>query len=333
MQKILKFKPIYKNKIWGGRKLETILGRKIPNGNIGESWELSDYGEDLSVIENGLLKGKTFREVYKTHTKEILGEVFNPEEKFPLLIKLLDAKDRLSVQVHPDDAYAVAKDPESSGKKEAWYILATDSDAEIVCGFREELNRELYADLISKNQAELSLQTIKTKSGDAYIINPGTVHAIGRGNLLLEVQQSSDSTYRVYDYGRLGDDGKQRKLHLEKALDVLNFKKSSLEEIVQPKNLDWIGGIRKLLVSNDKFRLELLEFSKELNLPSFSEEKVFLVVHVVSGQFEVDSENIKKGDTFLITAEGMRLGINVKPISNQVKLTTMSVGSDWIGRF
>ncbi len=330
MQPILKFKPIYKDKIWGGRKLETILGRKIPDGNIGESWEVSDYGEDLSVIENGILKGKTFREVYKSNTNEILGSVFKKEEDFPLLVKIIDAKEKLSVQVHPDDAYAEAKDPESSGKKEAWYILATDSGAEIVCGFSESLSKERYAQLITSNQAESCLQSVKAKSGDAFMINPGTVHAIGGGNLLLEVQQSSDSTYRVYDYGRLGDDGKPRKLHLEKALDVLNFKKSSGEEIIQPKNLDWENGTRKVLAANDKFRLEVLEFSSETNLPSHSKEKVFQIVHVVSGECEYSSEKFQRGDTFLITAQGMLQDIRFKPISGNVRFAVMGVGSDWV---
>jgi mannose-6-phosphate isomerase len=330
MQNILKFKPIYKDKIWGGRKLETILGRKIPPGSIGESWEVSDYGEDLSIIENGDLVGKTFREAYKSYTKEILGEVFKPEEDFPLLVKIIDAKDKLSVQVHPDDSYAEEKDPDSSGKKEAWFILAADPGAEIVCGFCESLDRERYAQMISKNQAESCLQSVKAKSGDAFMINPGTVHAIGGGNLLLEVQQSSDSTYRVYDYGRLGDDGKPRKLHLEKALDVLNFQKSRGEEIISPKKLDWAGGSRNLLAANDKFRLEILEFSQEISLPCPSVEKVFQVIHIFVGECEIDSEKFKTGDTLLITASGMLEDIRIKPISSSVKLVQMGVGSDWV---
>ncbi len=330
MQNILKFKPIYKDKIWGGRKLETILGRKIPDGNIGESWEVSDYGNDLSIIENGILKGKTFREVYKSHTKEILGDVFKNEEDFPLLVKIIDAKDKLSVQVHPDNAYAAAKDPESFGKKEAWFILATDPGAEIVCGFCESLNRERYAELIASNRAESCLQSVKAQAGDAFMINPGTVHAIGGGNLLLEVQQSSDSTYRVYDYGRLGDDGKPRKLHLEKALDVLNFKKSSGEEIIQPQSVTWQNGTRKVLAANDKFRLEVLEFSSETNLPCPSKEKVFQIVHVVSGECESSSEKFQTGDTFLIIAQGMLQDIKFKPISGSVRFAVMGVGSDWV---
>ena len=330
MQTILKFKPIYKDKIWGGRKLETILGRTIPEGNIGESWEVSDYGQDLSIIENGILKGKTFREVYKSHTQEILGDVFKSSEDFPLLVKIIDAKDKLSVQVHPDNEYAAKKDPESSGKKEAWFILATDPGAEIVCGFSESLTRERYAELIASNQAESCLQSVKAKLGDAFMINPGTVHAIGGGNLLLEVQQSSDSTYRVYDYGRLGDDGKPRKLHLEKALDVLNFKKSSGEEIIQPQNVGWENGTRKILAANDKFRLEVLEFGGETSIPCPSKEKVFQIVHVLFGECETNSERFQTGDTFLITAQGMKQDLIFKTISKEVRIAVMGVGTDWV---
>jgi mannose-6-phosphate isomerase len=197
-------------------------------------------------------------------------------------------------------------------------------------GFCESLSRERYAKLIASNRAESCLQSVKAKEGDAFMINPGTVHAIGEGNLLLEVQQSSDSTYRVYDYGRLGDDGKPRTLHLEKALDVLNFKKSSGEEIIKPQSISWESGVRKVLAANDKFRLELLEFSKEISIPPSSKEKVFQIVYVISGECEIDSEKLKTGNTFLITAQGVKEDIRIKPISGNLQLAVMGVGSDWV---
>ena len=157
-----------------------------------------------------------------------------------------------------------------------------------------------------------------------------SVHAIGGGNLLLEVQQSSDSTYRVYDYGRLGDDGKPRKLHLEKALDVLNFKKSSGEEIIQPQNVGWENGTRKILAANDKFRLEVLEFGGETSIPCPSKEKVFQIVHVLFGECETNSERFQTGDTFLITAQGMKQDLIFKTISKEVRIAVMGVGTDWV---
>jgi mannose-6-phosphate isomerase len=327
MQAIIKFEPIYKSKIWGGRKLETKLGRKIPDGNIGESWEISDYGNDCSKISNGELKGKIFRESYQKYRKEILGEMFQTNESFPLLIKIIDAKEKLSVQVHPDDKYALEKDPDSSGKKESWFILDSDENSEIVCGFSENLDRELYKKLIEENKADIQLQKFISKPNDSFIINPGTVHAIGGGNLLLEVQQSSDSTYRVYDYGRL-ENGKLRELHLNKALDVLNFKKSDGEELIKPKSVDWIFGKREIHITNDKFHLETLEFSKEVLVPKICSKNVFKVIHVLDGNFKIDSEIFSKGETFLITASSAE--IHLSPNSNSVHLALMTVGRDWL---
>ena len=203
------------------------MNRTLPEGNIGESWEVSDYGEDLSIIENGELQGKSFRECYKKYPKEILGDFFNKDDCFPLLVKIIDASKNLSIQVHPDDAYTLKFDPENSGKKEAWIILQSDPDSTIVCGFSRTTNRIEYEKMVIEKKAEEVLQKIKSKREDAFLINPGTIHGIGGGNLILEIQQSSDSTYRVYDYGRLEKDGSPRKLHLEKALDVLNFQKST----------------------------------------------------------------------------------------------------------
>lgn len=329
MQNIIKFEPIYKDKIWGGRKLETKLGRKIPDGNIGESWEISDYGSDQSVISNGEFKGKTFREVYQNKPKEILGEMFKENESFPLLIKIIDAKEKLSVQVHPDDKYALEKDPESSGKKESWFILDTDIGAEIVCGFSEDLTREKYHKLIEENKADVPLQKFLAKANDSFIINPGTVHAIGGGNLLLEVQQSSDSTYRVYDYGRLGDDGKPRKLHIEKSLDVLNFKKSLGQEFIKPISKNWEFGKREIHITNDKFHLEILEFSNIAKLPKLTDKKIFKAIHVLDGNFKIAEENFSKGETFLIPANAIEQ--ELIPNSQEVKLALMTVGLDWFG--
>ncbi|MCE9501478.1 MAG: class I mannose-6-phosphate isomerase [Leptospira sp.] len=331
MQKILKFKPIYKEKIWGGSKLKTKLNRPVSSDRIGESWEISDYGNDLSIIENGIFAGKTLREAYTSHRKDILGEVFGQEESFPLLIKIIDAKEKLSVQVHPDDKYASEKDPESSGKKEAWLILESDPGADIVCGFSKDVQKEEYRNLILQNNAEEVLQKIRIKSGDAFLLNPGTIHAIGAGALILEIQQSSDSTYRVYDYGRPGDDGKPRQLHLEKALDVINFHKSGNEEKLIPKNLEWKFGERKLLTGNDKFRLEVLNFGEHCIVPSMYVEDVFQVINILDGECSFPAENIsfRKGDSFLITAFGMKEKIELKT-SFGARFALMGIGSDWI---
>ncbi|EQA38078.1 putative phosphomannose isomerase type I [Leptospira inadai serovar Lyme str. 10] len=326
MQKVLKFRPIYKEKVWGGRKLETVLGRNLPEGEIGESWEISDYGEDLSIIDAGPDSGRTFRTVYTSNTEEILGKPF-VGRTFPLLIKLIDAKEKLSVQVHPNDEYADKFDPQSSGKKEAWTVLQADSNSKLVCGFSKLTNREEFETLISENRAEEILNVIPVKELDSFLLNPGKIHAIGSGILLMEVQQSSDSTYRVYDYGR------PRELHLKKALDVLDYSGPDSGDKLSSQALTWKHGKRLLLTANDKFRMEILEIESpsEFILPSFSMEPVFHILMVLEGRCSIDGElELKKGDTVLITAAGIRAGVSARSLSSNLRLSWSGPGSDWI---
>ncbi len=328
MQDILKFKPIYKDKIWGGRKLEN-LGRVIPSGKIGESWEISDFGNDLSVIDNGELKGITLRECFKNYKKEIFGESFIEDESFPLLVKIIDAEDKLSVQVHPDDEFSKNHDPENKGKKEAWFILKANPSAEIVCGFSKDISAEEYRYLIENNKAEEPLFYRNIQSGDIFLIDPGTVHAIGPGCLILEVQQSSDSTYRVYDYGRLGNDGRPRELHLEKALRVLNFSKSDGREKLEPIHISSNFYNRYLLTSNDKFRMEKISFNNECIIPNMFKKPAFHIISVIHGEIKIDDFILTTGDTILVSAKG---------ILNQIKCSTkeksefalIGCGTNWL---
>lgn len=324
MQKVLKFEPIYKEKVWGGRKLETVLGRDLPAGEIGESWEISDYGSDLSIVTNGEFSGKTFRDVYKSDTASVLGKPFIGKE-FPLLIKLIDAKEKLSVQVHPDDAYAAEFDPESSGKKEAWTVLQADPGSKLVCGFSRGTDREEFAEFIKSNRVEEILNEVEVGALDSFLLNPGRIHAIGGGILLMEVQQSSDSTYRVYDYGR------PRELHLQKALDVLDYSPADPEDRLSLRKIQSQGFDRFLLTSNDKFRMEILESKsgQEFLLPGFSKEPVFHVLMILSGSCNVEGIDLKTGDTILVTAEGIRDGILCRPQSDLLRLAWSGPGTDW----
>jgi mannose-6-phosphate isomerase len=330
MQNVLYFKPIYKEKIWGGEKLRDYLNREIPKGKIGESWEVSDYGTDLSVIENGEWKGRTLRDVFKNEKTIAFGNHFENTNEFPLLVKIIDAEDKLSVQVHPDDKYALEKDPESSGKKEAWYVLESLPDAEIVCGFSRDLDRETYRKEITENHAENSLRRLKVKKGDSFLITPGTVHAIGAGTLILEVQQSSDSTYRVYDYGRLGDDGKPRPLHLDKALDVLNYKKSDNKELLKGETFAHALGERNILCVNDKFRFEKWTWDGEEVFPSMTSIHSFQIVHVTKGDLKLSGEfkTFRKGDSFLVTKSA--LDTEVRLNAKSAEFLMMGVGTDWV---
>jgi mannose-6-phosphate isomerase len=329
---ILKFEPIYKEKIWGGEKLRRELKRDTQIAKVGESWEISDYENDVSQISPHIeIANRSFRDFYQKHTNFALGTAFT-NQSFPLLIKIIDANDKLSVQVHPDDAYALAHDPSSSGKKECWLVLSADVGAELVIGFENTTNSEQYKKLVLANQAEKILRRWKVKAGDVFLLNPGTIHAIGAGVVLLEVQQSSDSTYRVYDYGRLGDDGKPRALHLEKALSVLNFQKSDGTEKQKPVLLTFSPFERYLLTSNDKFRLESWKFNQAQNLilSPLCEPVSFGIVHLVSGTIFSKStgQAFTKGDTVFLTAQAF-LESESFFVSPKTEIAFMSCGTDW----
>ncbi len=220
----LKFKPIYKYRIWGGQKLAEIFGRDLPDEKIGESWELADLPEDKSIIVNGVLASQRLGDVVRQYPKEITGkENFKPP--FPLLIKLLDAQDVLSVQVHPD--FETCKrmgrgDP----KTECWYIISAEPDAVIYKGLKESVSKEEFARAIEDGSIAELLEKIEVKSGECHFLPAGTVHAIGAGLLIAEIQTPSETTYRVFDWNRVDANGKSRQLHIEDALESIHFDSS-----------------------------------------------------------------------------------------------------------
>ena len=207
--------PYFRLKIWGGRKLDDIFHYDIPEGKVGEAWIISGYKDDASTVTDGPLKGMSLRDVYLKHP-ELFG---NPEAKeFPLLVKFLDANDNLSVQVHPDDDYA-RKVENDSGKTESWYVMQADPGAYIIYGHHAK-SREELADMIHKGEWDKLLRKVPVKAGDFFYVPAGTIHALTKGCLVIETQQSSDVTYRLYDYDRVGKDGKKRELHTQKSIDV-----------------------------------------------------------------------------------------------------------------
>lgn len=207
-----------KDYIWGGTRLRDEFGKQSGLPRIAESWELSCHRDGKSVIASGEYKGMTLAELIDKHP-EICGRACSSAEDFPVLVKLIDAKNDLSVQVHPDDAYAKCIE-NSFGKTEMWYIVDCDEDAELIYGFRKSISREEFRRAVEDNTFLEYVNRVPVKKGDVFFIPPGTLHAIGKGMLIAEIQQSSNVTYRVYDYGRVGADGKPRELHIEKALDV-----------------------------------------------------------------------------------------------------------------
>lgn len=286
--------PVMHEKIWGGKRLKEVFGYDIPSDHTGECWAISAHPNGVSVIENGQYKGVGLDRLYKEHP-ELFG---NPkEEVFPLLTKILDANDWLSVQVHPDDDYAKIHEGEL-GKTECWYVLTADEGAEIIYGHNARSKEEL-ADMIASSDWEHLLTRIPVKAGDFYYVPSGTIHAIGKGIMILETQQSSDTTYRVYDFDRKDDSGNLRELHLKQSVDVATIGKPQNST---PATLSVDGLLTTLLVSNPFFTVYHWETTQSV---SMQQTVPYLLVSVIGGegQIIVDSQefHIKKGDHFILT--------------------------------
>lgn len=222
MRDLLRFQPIYQERVWGGRALETALERKLPNGGpIGESWEIVDRKEAQSVVEGGQLNGQSLRTALTKHGAEIMGPKWPAEKPFPILVKWLDCRERLSLQVHPPATVAGALGGEP--KTENWYIAQTGPDAELIVGLKRGVTREQFERAITDNTVEQCVHHFRVAAGDSILVHSGQVHAIDAGNLILEIQQNSDTTYRVYDWGRVGLDGQPRKLHIQESLRSIDW--------------------------------------------------------------------------------------------------------------
>ena len=222
---IFKFSPILKEKLWGGTKLMDKLGKSSMEQQIGESWEISDVEGDCSIVQEGALQGKTLRNLVETYKDKLVGKKnYNRfGNKFPLLIKFIDAKKDLSVQLHPDDTIAQQKH-DSFGKTEMWHIVQADQNAAIIVGFKDRITKAQYQHHVQAKTIEDVLNRVEVKPGDTFFVYPGLIHAIGAGVLLAEIQQTSDVTYRIYDWDRKDKNGKTRELHQEEALEAIDFK-------------------------------------------------------------------------------------------------------------
>ena len=221
----LKFKPLYKERIWGGQRLASAMGKKLPEGvKIGESWEISGVEGDVSVVANGCLKSNNLQELIEVYMGDLVGEKIYDKYglEFPVLIKLIDAEDVLSIQVHPNDQLAEERH-HSYGKTEMWYVIAAEPGASLYVGFNRQVTRQEYLDAVATGTLPSLLNKVEVKAGDAYFIPAGTVHAIGKGLLIAEIQQTSDITYRVDDWGRVDAHGKPREQHTELAVDAIDF--------------------------------------------------------------------------------------------------------------
>lgn len=301
---ILQLEPDYKERLWGGQKLKTILNKPIPYDYTGESWEVACHENGNSIIKNGEFKGLTLMEAIRKNPIELVGQVIDAHYKFPLLLKFIDARDLLSVQVHPEDDYAAVNENGEFGKNEAWYIVEADPGSKLIVGLREGVTKEAFISAFESEQLDTVLNEINVKKGDVINIPAGLIHAIGSGILLAEVQQNSDTTYRVYDWNRVGLDGQKREMHVEKSLDVIDFEGKHSTEIIEGTKVEGEGYTHTRFVQNKYFSLEKLEV--KTNFEEIKAKDHFVLFMCLEGQGEVACQsnkiNVSKGDSFMIPA-------------------------------
>lgn len=289
----IKFENLYYKKIWGGRDLEAFRNN-LPEGKIGESWDIACHKNGTGTVANGKLKGVKFDKLIDTLGEKLLGTEIK-KERFPLLIKLINATDKLSIQVHPNDMYA-NKVENDSGKSEVWYVVDAFEGASLIVGTKRECTMDQFRNAIKQGNLEKFMNRVPVKKGDVYFIKSGLVHAICEGVIIAEIQQSSDVTYRVYDYGR------GRELHVKKALDVvdLNLKGEKSKGITLKRD----GFEKTYLCLAKEFSLELYDIYDKAS--ETSDRERFYIFTCVDGQGQIiyddGAENIFKGDSFLIPA-------------------------------
>ncbi len=296
----LKFKPIYKDYIWGGRKLES-LGKTLPDGTVAESWEIASHPDGSGIVENGELAGLPLDKLITQYGKEILGTALYKDEnnKFPLLIKLIDANKDLSVQVHPDDDYAFINENGELGKNEMWYIVDAVPGSKLVLGVKKDVTKDTFSQAVKDGKISDCLNYVEVKAGDCFNIPAGFVHAIGAGNLICEIQQNSNTTYRVYDYDRTDTEGNKRPLHIKKALDVIDFEAGEgISTCGLTPNIE--GFSRTYLVANSYFAVEMLEFQGIINEDTDGER--FHCFTVLSGEIDINGTVIERGHSCLVPA-------------------------------
>lgn len=289
---ILFLEPVFKERIWGGQKLKTVFGYDILYEKTGECWAISGHVNGSSIIKNGRFKGRTLRDLYEKDR-----ELFNhlPSPRFPLLTKILDANDDLSVQVHPSDDYALLHERDL-GKTECWIILDAKPGAKIIYGHHAKTKEELKTMINQGKWSDLLIEK-EVKKGDFIYVPSGTIHAIGEGIMILETQQSSDTTYRVYDYDRKDDQGNTRDLHLRQAIDVTTI--PHIDQTPTPKVMTYKDSTIIRYISNEFFTVERWQVKDELNLKS----NHFKLISVIDGQGTLNDEPLKKGDHLITTGE------------------------------
>ncbi len=306
----LLFEPIVKNNVWGGDFLRS-RSENAPTGPVGESWEIADHGIDTTLVSFGSYAGSSLHEIFR----RVCGQAIDPSspEVFPLLLKIIDPKDDLSVQVHPDDAYAGKQKAGELGKTEAWYVLKAEPGAKIYRGLIPGTTKEQFAQAIIDGTCEKLLKAVPVKAGDVIYLPHGTIHALCAGVRIAEIQQNSDTTYRVYDYNRKGLDGKPRALHVQDALAVSNFSPQTEPDLCVPQVLPTVCCLHERYAYCDKFAFEKLSnFTDTVRLDTHG--KGFHIITVVSGELRITtaggSVERRSYDTCMIPAPAGPYTIN-----------------------
>jgi mannose-6-phosphate isomerase len=312
----LRFQPVLKRAIWGGRRLQSVLGKSLPPGDdYAESWEVVDRADQQSIVSVGPLAGVTLGQLVATRGPELLGR-HHPQARFPLLLKFLDAADRLSLQVHPDDARAALLEPPDLGKTETWVVLEAAPGSLIYAGLKPGIDRAALERELARGTCEACFHAFQPRVGDCIFLPAGTVHAIGGGLLIAELQQASDCTFRLFDWNRVGTDGNPRRLHIDEALEVIDFAAGPVTpQTPAPTNQPYVSR----LVACDKFVLDRWTFDSSRKLPLEDACRLLIVLEgSVSIPGDMSSRPLGKGDTVFLPAV---LGeIELRPHSPTVML-------------
>ncbi len=308
----LKFAPIYMDKIWGGKKLQELLNKEFPElPNCGESWEISGVQNELSIVSNGFLRGNNLEELVEVYMGDLVGEkVFDKfGTEFPLLIKFIDAHDDLSIQVHPNDELALERH-DSFGKTEMWYVVQADPGAKLISGFNRNMDKAGYLNYLRNGQLEKILNYEEVKAGDVFFIPAGRVHAIGKGIVVAEIQQTSDVTYRIYDFNRLDSQGNARQLHTDLAVEAIEYHfESNYRTEFQP-----INNLSVNLVECPYFTTNILPLTATVER-DFTDLDTFVIYICLEGEYQIIWEDqnlpVRKGETILVPAQISNFGLSV----------------------
>lgn len=320
LNQFIKFDPILKEKIWGGEKLIHLLQKNSSKSKLGESWEVSDVEGNTSVVSNGKLRGKNLKELIQIFRGDLVGKkvysVFR--DKFPLLIKFIDAKEPLSIQLHPNDELA-HKRHATFGKTEMWYVMQADDKASLIVGFQKDSCKEEYLNHLSTNSLLDILNVDEVNCGDVYFIPTGRIHAIGAGVLLAEIQQTSDITYRVYDWDRKDNQGNSRELHTELALDAINYKAQDSYVTTYQK----IENQSSEIISCPYFTTNIIPLKEKMQV-NHNDKDSFVIYMCVKGEalfsYSHHTEKIKMGETILIPAKIKKFSISASEKSELLEV-------------